>query len=84
MHSTVSVGGALLFVKKDFGGLSNFQQELITGLLLVGAVVGALGAGRVADKIGRRPTVLITALVFAVGVLLAAFTPRIPCCSSRA
>jgi sugar porter (SP) family MFS transporter len=77
-YDTGVVSGALLFVKKDFGGLSNFQQELVTSLLLVGAVVGALGAGRVSDKIGRRPTVLITALVFIIGVLLAAFTPTYP------
>jgi MFS family permease len=43
--------------------------------LLVGAMVGAFGAGRVADRIGRRPTILVTAVVFVVGVLLAAFTP---------
>ena len=77
-YDTGVVSGALLFLKKDFGGLSNFQQELVTSLLLVGAVVGALSAGRVSDKIGRRPTVLITALVFIVGVLLAAFTPTYP------
>jgi sugar porter (SP) family MFS transporter len=77
-YDTGVVSGALLFVKKDFGGLSNFQQELVTSLLLVGAVVGALVAGRVADKIGRRPAVLITAVVFIVGVLLAAFTPTYP------
>jgi sugar porter (SP) family MFS transporter len=72
------VSGALLFLKDDFGGLSSFQQELVTSLLLVGAVVGALTAGRVSDWIGRRLTVLITALVFIVGVLLAAFTPTYP------
>jgi MFS family permease len=37
--------------------------------------VGALFAGRIADRIGRRLTVLGTALIFVVGVLLAAFTP---------
>jgi len=77
-YDTGVVSGALLFVKKDFGGLSNFQQELVTSLLLVGAVVGALAAGRVSDKIGRHKTVMITALVFIVGVLLAAFTPTYP------
>src|SRR6202050_4815035 len=77
-YDTGVVSGALLFVKKDFGGLSSFQQELVTSLLLVGAVIGALAAGVVSDKIGRRPTVLITALVFIVGVLLAAFTPSYP------
>jgi sugar porter (SP) family MFS transporter len=77
-YDTGVVSGALLFVKKDFGGLSNFQQELVTSLLLVGAVLGALVAGRVADRIGRKPAVLITAVVFIVGVLLAAFTPTYP------
>jgi sugar porter (SP) family MFS transporter len=77
-YDTGVVSGALLFVKKDFGGLSSFQEELITSLLLVGAVVGALLAGRVADLIGRRLTVLITAAIFVVGVLLAAFTPTYP------
>ncbi|MGH3172152.1 MAG: sugar porter family MFS transporter [Trebonia sp.] len=77
-YDTGVVSGALLFVKKDFGGLSSFQQELVTSLLLVGAVAGALVAGRIADRIGRHPTVMATALVFIVGVLLAAFTPTYP------
>jgi sugar porter (SP) family MFS transporter len=77
-YDTGVVSGALLFIKKDFGGLSSFQQELVTSLLLVGAVVGALAAGRVADRIGRRKTVLITASIFVVGVLLAALTPSYP------
>ncbi len=77
-YDTGVVSGALLFLKKDFGGLSSFQQELVTSLLLVGAVLGALTAGRIADRLGRRLTVLITATVFVVGVLLAAFTPTFP------
>jgi MFS family permease len=77
-YDTGVVSGALLFLKKDFGGLSSFQEELVTSLLLVGAVVGALTAGRLADLIGRRLTVLITAAVFVVGVMLAAFTPTFP------
>src|ERR1700761_4169649 len=52
-YDTGVVSGALLFLKKDFGGLSSFQQELVTSLLLVGAAVGALLAGRLADQIGR-------------------------------
>lgn len=77
-YDTGVVSGALLFVKKDFGGLSSFQQELVTSLLLVGAVAGALGAGRLSDRIGRHKTVMITAVVFIAGVLLAAFTPTYP------
>jgi sugar porter (SP) family MFS transporter len=77
-YDTGVVSGALLFLKNDFGGLSNFQQELVTSLLLVGAVAGALIAGRLADRIGRKTTVLGTALVFIGGVLLAALTPTYP------
>jgi len=73
-YDTGVVSGALLFFKNDFGGLSSFQQELVTSLLLVGAVVGALCAGRVADQVGRKKTVLVTAAIFVVGVLLAAYT----------
>jgi sugar porter (SP) family MFS transporter len=74
-YDTGVVSGALLFLKQDFGGLTPFQEELVTSLLLVGAMIGALGAGMVADRIGRRPTILLTAVVFVVGVLLAAFSP---------
>jgi sugar porter (SP) family MFS transporter len=74
-YDTGVVSGALLFLKQDFGGLSSFQQELVTSLLLIGAMIGAFGAGIVADRIGRRPTILITAVVFIAGVLLAAFSP---------
>jgi sugar porter (SP) family MFS transporter len=74
-YDTGVVSGALLYLRTDFGGLSSFEQELVTSLLLVGAAAGALVAGRVADQIGRRRTVLITALIFVLGVLLAAFAP---------
>lgn len=74
-YDTGVVSGALLFLKNDFGGLSSFQQELVTSLLLVGAAIGALVAGRVADRIGRRATIAATAVIFIVGVLLAALSP---------
>jgi sugar porter (SP) family MFS transporter len=77
-YDTGVVSGALLFLRHNFGGLSNIQEELVTSLLLVGAMAGALLAGRLADRIGRKPTILITATVFVVGVLLAAFTPSYP------
>ncbi len=69
------VSGALLFLQDSFGKMSSFDKELVTSLLLVGAAVGALGAGRAADRVGRRPTILVTALVFIAGVLGAAFSP---------
>ncbi len=77
-YDTGVVSGALLFLRTQFGGLSEFQLELVTSLLLVGAMVGALAAGRLSGWIGRRPTIMITAAVFVLGVLLAAVTPTYP------
>jgi sugar porter (SP) family MFS transporter len=74
-YDTGVVSGALLFLKDSFPHISSVQKELVTSLLLVGAAIGAIGAGRVADRIGRRPTILLTAAIFVVGVLCAAFSP---------
>jgi sugar porter (SP) family MFS transporter len=76
-YDTGVISGALLFLHTSFGNLSSFDKELVTGLLLVGAAVGAFGSGRLADKIGRRSVILITAAVFVVGVLGAAFSPAL-------
>src|SRR5579863_5146347 len=74
-YDTGVVSGALLFLQDSYGKLSAFDKELVVALLLVGAATGALVAGRAADRIGRRPTILATALVFVAGVLGAAFSP---------
>src|SRR6201996_3063102 len=74
-YDTGVISGALLFIGKDFHGLTSFDKELLTSILLIGALIGALAAGRIADRFGRRPTVLGTAAVFVVGVMLAAFSP---------
>ena len=76
-YDTGVVSGALLFLHTSFGNVSSFDKELVTGLLLVGAAVGAFGSGRLSDMIGRRPVILITAGVFVVGVLGAAFSPTL-------
>src|SRR5271168_1562034 len=74
-YDTGVISGALLFLHTTFGNLSSFDKELVTSLLLVGAAVGAFGSGRLADKVGRRSVILITAALFIVGVLGAAFSP---------
>jgi MFS transporter, SP family, galactose:H+ symporter len=74
-RDTGVISGALLFIGKDFHGLTSYDKELLTSILLIGALIGALVAGRIADRVGRRPTVLGTAALFVAGVLLAALSP---------
>src|SRR5271163_3985752 len=76
-YDTGVVSGALLFLHTSFSNVTSFDKELVTGLLLVGAAVGAFLAGRLADRIGRRSVILITAAVFVAGVLGAAFSPTL-------
>jgi putative MFS transporter len=44
----------------------------------VGAFVGALTLGRLADRIGRRNTFLLTLSVYSVFTLIGAFAPNVP------
>ena len=76
-YDTGVVSGVLLFLSSTFGNVTSFEKELVTSVLLLGAAAGAFGSGRLADRIGRRPTILITAGVFVVGVLGAAFSPTL-------
>lgn len=74
-YDTGVVSGALLFLKNDFPNISSVQEEPVTSFLLAGAAMGAIGAGPVADHIGRQRTILIPAALFMAGVLAAAFSP---------
>ena len=77
-YDTGVISGALLLIGKDFHGLTSFNKERLTSILLIGALIGALAAGKIAGSTGLRPTVLGTAALFVAGVMLAAFSPSYP------
>ncbi|MDX6408149.1 MAG: hypothetical protein QOE13_1220 [Gaiellaceae bacterium] len=72
-HAAI-VAGALLSIRDDFG-LSNLEQGLLVSLLPLGAMVGSLLNGRLADKLGRRRTLILDASVFIVGTTVAVAAP---------
>ena len=51
------------------------QGAVVVSALLVGAIVGSLGAGPAADALGPRRALLLNNVFFAVGSLLGAATP---------
>eukprot|EP00873_Tetraselmis_striata_P025697 jgi/Tetstr1/445961/TSEL_033588.t1 len=48
------------------------EMALINALLPVGGLLGAAPSGLLADRLGRRPTIAIAALVFTVGAVMQA------------
>jgi MFS transporter, SP family, galactose:H+ symporter len=70
-YDTGVISSALLFVRTVFH-LSTAGQSIVAGIVLVGAVIGAMVAGTLSDRFGRRRVILITALAFVIGALLSA------------
>jgi sugar porter (SP) family MFS transporter len=68
------ISGALPFLQKQFQ-LNAYWEGFATGSLALGAIAGCLVAGKVSDKWGRRPGLLIAAAVFALSSLGMAFSP---------
>ena len=60
---TAVINGALVFLKQQFS-LSSFQTEIAASSLLLGCLIGAAGAGRLSDKLGRRKSLMGAALLF--------------------
>ncbi|MFM9372743.1 sugar porter family MFS transporter [Streptomyces sp. Da 82-17] len=75
-YDTGIISSALLFIAPEFG-LSDGMQQVTVASLLLGAIVGVLGAGAVTDAAGRRRTLLVGAAVFAVGAVASALAPGV-------
>ncbi|MBV8531772.1 MAG: sugar porter family MFS transporter [Candidatus Eremiobacteraeota bacterium] len=74
-YDTGVISGAILFITKDFA-LTTRLESFTISVVLIGCMAGALVAGGVADRIGRRGTLLAAGLVFLVGALVSALTPN--------
>jgi len=74
-YDTGVISGAILFITKDFA-LDTRMQEFTISVVLIGCIVGAAGAGSLADRIGRRLTLFSAGIVFLAGALISAFAPE--------
>lgn len=57
--------------------LSPSQSGLIVSLTFVGMALGAVGAGRLADQLGRRTVLACTLAIYSTATALCAFAPNL-------
>ncbi len=71
-YDTGVISGALLYIGKDLRA-GTLAQSWIVGCLLLGAVVGAVASGYLADRISRKWTKFASGIVYTVAALGSAF-----------
>ncbi|BBY15121.1 sugar porter family MFS transporter [Mycolicibacterium litorale] len=76
-YDTGVISGALLYMKDDLDLSSFGEATVVSSLLFPGAAFGALFGGRVADRIGRKRSLLVCAGLFLVGALGCAIAPNV-------
>ena len=67
-YDTAVISGAILFVRSQFH-LGPVQTEVTVSIVLAGALAGCAVGGYLGDRYGRRPTLLMTALVYGIFAL---------------
>jgi sugar porter (SP) family MFS transporter len=70
------IAAALIYVRDSFH-LSTVMQEVLVIAVLIGVMIGALIGGTVADRIGRRKTLMWGAVLFILGSILAPLSPNV-------
>ncbi|MCX0499413.1 sugar porter family MFS transporter [Erwinia billingiae] len=75
-YDTGVIAGALLFMKHDLH-LTSLTTGMVTSFLILGSAIGAICAGRVADRFGRKKVILVMAVIFMCGSLGCALAPNV-------
>lgn len=70
------IAGALPFLSADLH-ISNHEQEWVVSSMMFGAAIGALAAGWMSSKLGRKKSMLMGATLFIIGSLWSAFSPNV-------
>jgi sugar porter (SP) family MFS transporter len=68
------ISGVLPFIGKAWN-LTSWDKGIITASLSVGAIVGALYSSRTNERLGRRRTIMVAAVIVIIGTIAASVSP---------
>lgn len=74
-YDTGVINGALGPLQSQLN-LNTFTKGFVTAIILVGAAIGAAIGGQVSDWLGRKKTILILSIVFALGTVGCVLAPE--------
>ncbi|KAK9099890.1 hypothetical protein Scep_023320 [Stephania cephalantha] len=76
-YDTGVISGALLYIRDDFQSVQKNipLQEAIVSMAVAGAIIGAALGGWINDSFGRKKSILIADVAFALGAVLMAVAP---------
>src|SRR5690349_14975449 len=72
-YYTGIISGALAFLASSFR-LSIADQAMLVSIILIGGLIGALFAGIIADRIGRKRAIAVTSVLFIIGAGITALS----------
>ncbi len=75
-YDTGVISGALLYIKDEWL-LNDYMQGILVSSTLVGATIGAVSNGAMADIFGRKKILILTSILFFIGSILCAIAPNI-------
>ena len=75
-YDLIVYGTTLPTIMKEWPDLDPAAAGFLGSLVFVGALFGALGAGDIADRLGRKKTILASGLLFTVFTIAIYFAPN--------
>lgn len=78
-YCTAIIAGATAGLEADWGKLSSGMSGLLTSSVILGAAIGSLVGGLVADRIGRQKSAILMSLGALVFCLAEAASPNMGC-----
>src|SRR5207245_9412010 len=70
---TAVINGVLLFFRQQFA-LTNLETEIAASSLLLGCLIGAASASLLGDRYGRKKSLILAALLFAISAFVSAIS----------